>query len=152
MSHSTRNAAVVPASASAADRPWATAGESPTAAIRTSPASAAKRAALAGAEDRIADEDVADAGRGHHLGLAELLAGDADRAAGELLVRERGELVRLDVRPERDAERVAVGLHAVDVALDRVEVDDQRGRVDVGEPHLPMPAVMPRTKNRCPAR
>ena len=67
-------------------------------------------------------------------------------------VRERGQLVRLDVRPERHAELVAAGLHAVDVALDGVEIDDQRGRVDVVEAHLPIPAVMPRTKKRWPAR
>ena len=67
----------------------------------------------------------------HHLGLAELLAGDPDAPASTCSAGELGQLVRLDVRPDGEAVLVAVGLHPGDVALDRVEVDDGARRAVV---------------------
>ena len=58
---------------------------------------------LLSADDVVGDEDVVDAGVGHHLGLAELLAGDADGTELDLSARELRDLVRLDVRPEGES-------------------------------------------------
>ncbi len=77
------------------------------------------------ADQVVADQDVVDAGFGHHLGLAELLAGDALGAGRDLQLREQRALVRLDMRPVGDAGGVAGRLDARDVALDPVHVDDE---------------------------
>ena len=90
------------------------------------------------ADEREREQDVLDARVGHHLGLAELLAGDPDRSGLELQPRELGQLVGLDVRPQRDPVLVAVGLHPGDVPLDRIEVGDQHRRLEVGDPHQPL--------------
>ena len=58
--------------------------------------------------------------------------------AFELQARELGQLVRLDVRPQRNPVLVAVGLHPEDVPLDRVEIAGQHGRLELGEPHQPL--------------
>ena len=60
--------------------------------------------------------------------------------ARELHVRDRGQLVRLDVRAERERVLVAVALHARDVALDRVEVDRRDRRVERGDVHRQSPS------------
>ena len=91
---------------------------------------------LGGADEREREQDVADPGGLHHLGLAELLAGDPDRAGAELHVRDRGQLVRLDVRPEGETVLVAVALHPRDVALDGVQVDGRNRRVERRDVHV----------------
>ena len=68
------------------------------------------------------------AGVGHHLGLAEFLAGDAPGAGGDLKFCQQRALVGLDMRPVGDAGRIAGGLNPRDVALDPVHVDDGGGR------------------------
>ena len=55
-------------------------------------------------------------GVGEHFGLADLGAADADRAALDLPAGDDRRLVRLGVRPQRDARGVGERLHAVDVA------------------------------------
>ena len=64
----------------------------------------------------------------HHLGLAELLAGDALRAGRDLHLRQQRALVGLDMRPVGDAGRIAGHLDPRDVALDAVHVDHGAGR------------------------
>ena len=80
------------------------------------------------ADQIVADQDVVDAGLGHHLGLAEFLAGDALGAGRDLQLCQHRALVGLDMRPVGDAGRIAGGLHARDVALDAVHVDHGNGR------------------------
>ena len=75
------------------------------------------------AEQVVADQDIVDAGVRHHLGFADLLAGDAFGAGCDLHVRQHRALVRLDMRAVGDAGRVTSLLHARDVAFDLVHVD-----------------------------
>ena len=53
--------------------------------------------------DRRRDQDRLDAAGRQHLGFAELGAAQADRAGIQLQARDRQALVRLGVRPQRDA-------------------------------------------------
>ena len=76
--------------------------------------------------DLVGDQDVANARGGHHLGLAQLRARDADRAGGDLHPRNLRRLVRLRMRPPRDAMRAAGGDDPRDVGLHDVEIDQQR--------------------------
>ena len=99
------------------------------------------------ADERKREQDVLDARVGHHLGLAELLAGDPDRSGLELEPGELGQLVGLDMRSQRHPVLVAVGLHPRDVPLDRIEVGDEHGRLEVGKPHQPVTCV-----DRTPSR
>ena len=80
------------------------------------------------ADQIVADQDVVDPGIRHHLGLAELLAGDALGAGRDLHLRQQRALVGLDMRPVGDAGGIAGRLDARDVALDAVHVDDGAGR------------------------
>ena len=88
------------------------------------------------AEDVVGDQDVVQPAIGHHLGLAELLAGDAACAGALLHRRDLRVLVRLDMRPRRDAGGVAHRLHARDVVLDDVEIDHQAGGAVVARDRL----------------
>ena len=84
------------------------------------------------AQHVVGEQDVVgDAGVRHHLDLAELLAGDADRAGVDLHLGERRNLVRLDVRAVGEAVAGERLLRALDVRLDDVEVDDDGGRIEV---------------------
>ena len=84
------------------------------------------------AQHVVGEQDVVgDAGVGHHLDLAELLAGDADRAGLHLHLGERRDLVRLDVRAVGEAVARERVLRAPDVGLDDVEVDDDRGCIEI---------------------
>ena len=76
------------------------------------------------ADQVVADQDVVEPAVGHHFGFAELLAGDAFCAGVALERGQQRALVRLDVRAIGDACGVALRLHAGDVALDAVHVDD----------------------------
>ena len=90
---------------------------------------------LPDADERERDQDVVESVVGHQLRLAELLARDASRARSELEPREDRHLVRLHVRPERQPVLVAVALHARDVPVDRVEVDREERRRQIGDRH-----------------
>ena len=83
------------------------------------------------AEQVVRDQDVVDARAGHHLRLAELLAGDAPRAERDLTARDLDGLVRLDVRAVREADGIAVPLPPLEVPVEAVEVDDDGRRVDL---------------------
>ena len=80
-------------------------------------------------DDRVADEDVLDAGVGHHLGLAELRDLHAGRAGLDLQVRDLGQLVRLRVRSQGDAQLAGHRGGSVDVRAHDVEVEDDLRRV-----------------------
>ncbi len=96
---------------------------------------------LRGTDEREREQDVVEARIGHHLGFAELLAGDPDRSRLHLQARELGQLVRLDVRPQRDSVLVAVGLHPEDVPFDRIEIAGQHRRLELGELHQTLACV-----------
>ena len=98
---------------------------------RGRPAIAREPRELRGADDLVGDEHVAHAGGDERLRLADLLAADADGAALELRERDLRALVRLRVRAQRDAGAAHRVRHQVEVALERVEVDDERRGVDV---------------------
>jgi hypothetical protein len=84
-------------------------------------------------EDVVGEQHVlGEPGIGEDLDLAQLLAGDAKGAGGELQAADGRDLVRLDVRPVADAVAVEVGLHPPDVALHDVEADGDRGRIELG--------------------
>ncbi len=83
------------------------------------------------ADDLVGDEHVADARCHERFGFPYLLAADADRPALDLLLRDVGALVRLRVRTERDAGAARRMGHQVEVALEGIEVDHERGGVDV---------------------
>ena len=86
--------------------------------------------------DLVGDQDVLDAGAGEDLGLADLLAADADRAAERLLqLRHVDRLVHLAVGAVAHVVRPGVVAHLPDVALERVEIEDQAGRLDLGLAH-----------------
>ena len=86
------------------------------------------------AQHVVGEQDVVgDAGIRHHLDLAELLAGDADRAGIHLQLGQRRDLVRLDVRPVGEAVARERLLRAADVRLDDVEVDHDRGCIEIGD-------------------
>ena len=72
---------------------------------------------------------------GQHLRLAHFGNRDPDGAGRELQLRNLGDLVGLHVRPERHTPRATMLLHPRDVALERVEVDVERGCVEVERGH-----------------
>src|SRR5207302_6394722 len=88
-----------------------------------------------GRDDLGRDEEPADARARHHLGLAELGAGDAERAAAHLAPGDLGAAMRLRVGPEILAGRARVRGHPAEVALEAVEVEEQRGRWDIVARH-----------------
>ena len=81
-------------------------------------------------DDLVGDQHVADAGVDERRGLVDLLAADADGAVLELQPRDVRALVRLGVRPQREATAAHRAGHQVEVALEGVEVEHQRRRVD----------------------
>ena len=86
---------------------------------------------LVWADDRIGDEQIADPRGCHQLGLAELGAGQPDGARRDLARADRAGAVALHVRPPRDACRATGRHHPADVRLHQVEVDAQRGRLEI---------------------
>src|SRR5439155_6599333 len=81
------------------------------------------------------DEQAADAGGGHHLGLAELRTGDAERPRRDLAPRDLRTLVGLRVRANRLADPADVSGHALEIALEAIEVEEQRGSRDLVPGH-----------------
>lgn len=98
---------------------------------------------LARTEDVVGQEDVLQPRLRHHLGLAELLAGDADRAEFHLPFRQERQLVGLDVRAQLQAVRVGVVLSSPEIRLDAVEVDDDGGGVEVLDLHRAVSCPVP---------
>ena len=87
--------------------------------------------ALLRTDDEIGDEHVPHTGGGHHFRLAQLGAGDPQRAGLEFLVGDGRDLVSLGMRPPRHAVLAAVGHHLGDVGLHHVEVDAQGWRIKI---------------------
>ena len=84
---------------------------------------------LAPSDDRVADEDVLDAGVGHHLGLAELRDLHSGRSRFELHACDLGQLVRLRVLSQDDAHVASHRGGSVDVRVHDVEVESDLRRV-----------------------
>ena len=90
---------------------------------------------LAPAHDLVAHQHVGHPGLHQRLRLAHLLAAHPHRAEGHLPARDDRALVGLGVRANPHPGGRDVVRHRVEVALEGVEIDEQGGRVDVGEPH-----------------
>jgi hypothetical protein len=84
------------------------------------------------ADDRIGQEDVVEAGIGHDLRLPELRDGDAGRARRHLHGCDLGALVRLRVRPETNTAVACDRGHLLEVPFERLEMDHERRRVQLG--------------------
>jgi len=83
------------------------------------------------AQDVGQEDVVGDAGVHENLHLAELLTRDSDGARLHLHPPDRGNLVRLDVRPVADSMSREMGLHAADVVSHDLEIDGDDGRVQI---------------------
>ena len=81
------------------------------------------------------DEQIADARRRHHLGLAHLGHAHSHRARGDLPARDLRTLVGLGVRADLLAHRRHVGGHLLQIALEAIEIEEQRGRGKLGLCH-----------------
>ena len=88
---------------------------------------------LASSHDLVRDEHVGDAAGHQRLGLAHLLRAHADRAGGDLPARDLRALMTLRVRAEPHRTALHRLRHTRDVSLERVQIDDERRRVDVVE-------------------
>ena len=89
---------------------------------------------LRGADDEVGDQDVADPGGGHHLRLGDLGHGDPDRPRPQQGVGDRRALERLAVGPPLDIAGPEVLGHRPDVGVERVQVQQERRRVEFVEP------------------
>ena len=87
------------------------------------------------ADDIIGDQDIFDTALGHGLGLAELLADDADGAGGDLSAGDGGRFVGLGVDAQRDVEAVAGALQVGDVLIQDIEIDAEGGGVEFAKVH-----------------
>ena len=84
----------------------------------------------------VGDEDVTDAAAREHFRLRDLLATHADRTAdAELQLRHVDRLVHLAMHPEPHAHAPRLLAHPDDVAFERVEIENETGRLDVGLVH-----------------
>ena len=69
----------------------------------------------------------------HHLGFEWRGAGEADRAASQLLASDARRLVRLDVGPQRETVLGCVACRPVEISAKPVEVDHRYRRFKVGK-------------------
>ena len=90
-------------------------------------------AQLALAHHLVAHQDVGDAAAHQGLGFADLLHALADRPGRDLAARDRRRLVGLGMRAHTHAGGVGEAGHLGDVAVEGVEVDHQRRRLDIGD-------------------
>ena len=87
-------------------------------------------------DDLVGDQHVADAACDDRLGFGDLLTAHADSAAEvHLDARDVGGLVGLGVCAMTHAHFPGEIAHPLHVALEGVEIDDQRRRLDVLQPH-----------------
>src|SRR5881296_931715 len=93
------------------------------------PADRARRHHLRG------DQEAMDAEARHHLGLAELRARDAEGAGGDLPARDLGTAMGLGVRAQLLAGGAHVLRHALQIPLEAIHVEQQRGRRDLVTRH-----------------
>ena len=87
------------------------------------------------ADDLVRDEHVRDPALDHRLGLADLLNAHADGAERDLLQRDDRTFVGLGMRPRPDTGAGDAVGQAAQVALERVEIDDEGRGVDLVEGH-----------------
>ena len=90
-----------------------------------------------GGGDGRSDEDAGHAASGEHLGLADLRATDADRPRRHLAPGDVDALVRLGVRAKRDAALGHERGHAPDVTVERIDIEDESGGIQIGARALP---------------
>ena len=83
------------------------------------------------ADDLIADQDVGDATPGEHLGLGHFLHALTHRAARHLQFGDDRGLMRLRVRPKFHPRGRQQRGHAIEVVFERIQIDQQRRRVDL---------------------
>ena len=95
------------------------------------PARATRRRIFSRTDDLIGDEDVADAGSGEDLRLAELGAGDADGARRKLLADDLDGLLPFDMWTPVDAMGAAKRGDPPDIPFHDIEVDEEGWRVDL---------------------
>src|SRR5262249_51411048 len=86
---------------------------------------------LVHADDRVAEEDVVEAGVREDLGLGDLGEREPAGAGRDLQAADEGRLVGLGVRAQLYARGARALLHRGDVPLDDVEVDQHRGGREV---------------------
>ena len=90
-------------------------------------------AQLALAHHLVAHQDVGDAAAHQRLGLAHFLHALADRAGRDLPPRDRRAFVGFGMRAHAHARGARDAGHLGDVAVEGVEVDHQRRRLDIGD-------------------
>src|SRR5579862_9936974 len=81
------------------------------------------------------DQQIRESGLRHHVGLSKLLASDSYGPGVQLHPSNLGHLVRFDMGSKLKAVGSAVRLHASDIALDCVEIDNQCGSVNRNAQH-----------------
>jgi hypothetical protein len=97
-------------------------------------------------------QNVADPAGGKRLGFAELRAADADRTPRKLHRGKRCRLVRLCVRAQLDAGSRDRRGHAVQVAFDDVEIEQQCRCIDALDGHGPRFVLWRTNSFRCGAQ
>ena len=85
---------------------------------------------LRGTHHLVAHQDVGNAAPGERLGLRHLLHALPDRATRHLQPGDYRRLVRLGMRPQLRPGRRKQFRHVVEVRLECIEIDQQRGRID----------------------
>ena len=128
---STSTGSRTPASAAAASIAATCAASSAHTATLAMRAQRGEPRQLRGTHHLVAHQDVRDAAPGEDLGFRHLLHALADRAARHLQFGDHRRLVRLGVRPQLRPGRRQQLRHVVEVGLERVEIDQQRGRIDL---------------------
>jgi hypothetical protein len=88
-------------------------------------------------EDVIGNEDIRDPGIGHHLGLADLLASDADRTEFDLPVGKERQLVGLYMRAQWQVMFVGIGLRAGEVRFRDASIDQNAWCIEIFDFHRP---------------
>ena len=86
---------------------------------------------LAWPHDQVGDQDVVDPAGGHDLGLGDLGHRHPDRTRPAQQVGDRRALERLGMGTPRHASRAEVAGHAVDVLLERLEIDQESRRIQL---------------------
>ena len=84
-----------------------------------------------GADDIIGDEDVGDAGFNHDFGFAHFLADDANGPRSELHFGDFGDFMRFGVYAQGNVAFVARVLRFSNIFFENIEIDGERGCVEV---------------------
>ena len=84
-----------------------------------------------GSDDVIGDEDVGNARFNHGFGFAHFLADNANGSRSELHSGDFGDFVRFGVYAQGNVRFVARFLRFPNIFFEDIEVDGERGRVEV---------------------